>query len=227
LAGGTVAGNLLVTGHLLASAGSDTGLYRLDVSGSLPTRLDTGSGTLPIANASGDTLTMAAIDTAITRLKMFSFGTNSTLAHYRANGTRALPTASAANEAIFSLGAFGYGTTGYSSAPRITMGCMSAEAWSDTAQGTFINFRVTAIGGIVTSEAMRIAPSGNLLLGTTTDSTYKLDVVGSSRISGSIGINGTAPPSKPTVSGSRGSNAALASLLTALASYGLIVDSTS
>ena len=32
---------------------------------------------------------------------------------------------------------------------------------------------------------------------------------------------------KPTVTGSRGGNAALASLLTALAGYGLIVDSTS
>jgi len=36
-----------------------------------------------------------------------------------------------------------------------------------------------------------------------------------------------APISKPTVSGSRGGNAALASLLTALANYGLIADSTS
>jgi hypothetical protein len=42
----------------------------------------------------------------------------------------------------------------------------------------------------------------------------------------SIGFNGTAAISKPTVSGSRGGNAALASLLTALANYGLITDST-
>ena len=34
------------------------------------------------------------------------------------------------------------------------------------------------------------------------------------------------PLAKPTVTGSRGSNAALASLLTALANYGLITDST-
>ena len=35
-----------------------------------------------------------------------------------------------------------------------------------------------------------------------------------------------APVAKPTVSGSRGANAALASLLTQLAALGLIVDST-
>ena len=36
-----------------------------------------------------------------------------------------------------------------------------------------------------------------------------------------------APIAKPTVTGSRGANAALASLLTALANLGLITDSTS
>lgn len=41
-----------------------------------------------------------------------------------------------------------------------------------------------------------------------------------------VGFNGTAAITKPTVSGSRGGNAALASLLTALANYGLITDST-
>lgn len=42
-----------------------------------------------------------------------------------------------------------------------------------------------------------------------------------------IGFNGSAAITKPTVTGSRGGNAALASLLTALATYGLITDSTS
>lgn len=43
---------------------------------------------------------------------------------------------------------------------------------------------------------------------------------------GNTGFNGTAPIAKPTITGSRGGNAALASLLTALASYGLLTDST-
>lgn len=42
-----------------------------------------------------------------------------------------------------------------------------------------------------------------------------------------VGFHGTTPIAKPTVTGSRGANAALASLLTALASYGLVVDSSS
>jgi hypothetical protein len=41
-----------------------------------------------------------------------------------------------------------------------------------------------------------------------------------------MGFNGTAAVAKPTVTGSKGANAALASLLTALASYGLVLDSS-
>jgi hypothetical protein len=44
---------------------------------------------------------------------------------------------------------------------------------------------------------------------------------------GQVGFNSTAPIAKPTVTGAKGSNAALASLMTALAAYGLITDSTS
>lgn len=46
------------------------------------------------------------------------------------------------------------------------------------------------------------------------------------KVSGNIGFNGTAAIAKPSVTGSRGGNAALASFLTALANYGLITDST-
>lgn len=44
---------------------------------------------------------------------------------------------------------------------------------------------------------------------------------------GNLGFYGTTATAKQTVSGSRGGNAALASLLTALAAYGLITDSSS
>ena len=44
---------------------------------------------------------------------------------------------------------------------------------------------------------------------------------------GNLGFFNTAETTKQTVTGSRGANAALASLLTALANYGLIVDSSS
>lgn len=41
-----------------------------------------------------------------------------------------------------------------------------------------------------------------------------------------VGFNGTAAITKPTVTGAKGGNAALTSLITALVNYGLITDST-
>ena len=49
---------------------------------------------------------------------------------------------------------------------------------------------------------------------------------GTLQVTGSIGFYNHAPAAKPTVTGSRGGNAALASLLTGLAGLGLITDST-
>ena len=57
--------------------------------------------------------------------------------------------------------------------------------------------------------------------------TGAVTVSGSLAITGNVGFYGTAVAAKPTVTGSRGSNAALASLLTALAGLGLLTDSSS
>jgi hypothetical protein len=57
-------------------------------------------------------------------------------------------------------------------------------------------------------------------------STMAASFNGSLRVNGTIGFNNTAPVARPTVSGAKGSNAALGSLITALAAYGLITDTT-
>lgn len=73
--------------------------------------------------------------------------------------------------------------------------------------------------------------AGNLLVGTTTDG---MTAGGSLAIAKDlahrgtlVGFFNTAPAAKPTITGSRGGNTALASLLTALATLGLITDNTS
>ena len=75
-----------------------------------------------------------------------------------------------------------------------------------------------------------------------TSSTYHLKVTGPAQVTGLINIGGniehtssgaaigffnSTPNTKQTVTGSRGGNAALASLLSALANYGLVTDSSS
>jgi hypothetical protein len=55
---------------------------------------------------------------------------------------------------------------------------------------------------------------------------YDFDCNGFAMFRNNIGFHGTAPTAKQTVTGSRGGNAALASLLTQLAAKGLITDGT-
>lgn len=62
--------------------------------------------------------------------------------------------------------------------------------------------------------------------GSNTDAVVITAKTGTMTLIGPLGINGSAAPAKPTVTGAKGSNAALGSLLTALASYGFITDST-
>jgi hypothetical protein len=74
-----------------------------------------------------------------------------------------------------------------------------------------------------------VAPTGKgVYLGVNASLTTGLliSASGAGGFTGGFGINGVSPIAKPTVTGSRGGNAALASLLTALASYGFITDST-
>jgi hypothetical protein len=61
--------------------------------------------------------------------------------------------------------------------------------------------------------------------GATVDTTGRITAA-SLQVTGNVGFYGGVPTTKPTVTGSRGANAALASLLTALAGLGLIVDSS-
>lgn len=99
-----------------------------------------------------------------------------------------------------------------------------------TPAGTVQRIRVKAGGTGVAplllstgSLGLNIAPGsggGNLQL-LSADLTTKVSLSNTG-----LGFNGTAPVAKPTVTGSKGGNAALASLLTALASMGLITDSS-
>lgn len=69
-------------------------------------------------------------------------------------------------------------------------------------------------------------PSGVRLYGTASNTAVEALATGASGASPTIGFLGASRTTRPAVTGSRGGNAALASLLTALATLGLITDST-
>ena len=92
---------------------------------------------------------------------------------------------------------------------------------------TFDRFSVTAAGAIDFGPGSG-GPDTNLYRNGAnilrTDDNYQ--VGGYLEVQGNLGFYGTASITKPTVTGSRGGNAALASLCTALANLGLITNST-
>lgn len=97
---------------------------------------------------------------------------------------------------------------------------------------TAITSTVSNLYGIyVGTSTMKNYFAGSVLVGTTTDG---MTAGGSVAIAqdlahrgSKLGMFNTSPTTKQTVTGSRGGNAALASLLSALAAYGLITDSSS
>ncbi|MFN0088660.1 MAG: BppU family phage baseplate upper protein [Acidimicrobiales bacterium] len=145
------------------------------------------------------------------------------------------------------------GTGGASSALNVTSSNASFSTMQlsgvETTTGT-LKLTHTGTGGDSTAAAVSLslagagtAAQGIFLTGATTGDLAKLvnnSVIqfsvaadGDTLIAGDlnhdgsgVGFYGTAPVAKPTVTGSRGGNAAVASLITALASLGLLTDST-
>jgi hypothetical protein len=67
--------------------------------------------------------------------------------------------------------------------------------------------------------------TNDIILRRTSGATFTLLATGA-KFDLPVGFNNTTPVAKPTITGSRGGNAALASLLAALAATGLLTDST-
>ena len=110
-------------------------------------------------------------------------------------------------------------------------------ATTPLATGTFTTVVTSGgaqIGSVVTGNAVRLLPGASgaatAVQAIGVDANVNLNIsaqgTGGVRIVSPVGFNNTVPVAKPAITGAKGSNAALASLLTALASYGLITDST-
>jgi len=158
----------------------------LDISGNLgigtasPTTKLTisANATVPSAGAlSGTNLWMVGAGAANHYLLMDNFASSPNFVGRRSQGTSGSPTAVGSGNNLVILGGFGYGSTGYSSGPRAEIRLVAAETWTDSAQGAYISFHATGIGTTALPERMRLDSSGNLLVGTTTNTNSSTLVV--------------------------------------------------
>ena len=142
---------LLITGKV--GIGITAPLVPLEVS------LNT-SGNLTTPTA-GTTARFTGADGSAARIEVASFGNYASYQLYRANGTDSSPSAFLINDEIGRISVRGYGATGYSTASRGSVSQYAAENWTDSAQGTYIGFRTTQAGTIVTSMVAKIDGKGH------------------------------------------------------------------
>jgi hypothetical protein len=112
-------------------------------------------------------------------------------------------------------------TTAGSPRWALILGDAGAETGSN-AGSDFSLARYNDAGGLIAGAPIAVSRS----TGGVTMSNGLTISAGGFGVTGNMGFNGAARMSKPAIAGSRGGNAALASLLTQLAAYGLITDST-
>lgn len=120
-------------------------------------------------------------------------------------------------DGLFRYGADGQVTIGGHAAGALELG----KQGRSSASTPFIDFHSST--NDIDYDVRIIASGGSATVG---QGLLTLTAGGGVKISGAVGFNNTSPLAKPTVTGSRGGNAALANLLTSLANYGLITDSS-
>jgi len=118
-------------------------------------------------------------------------------------------------------------TAGYG----ITVGAGHTVAFAGSSTTAHISYNdqyvisdtALSVGGVVSNNALLVTP------GSTTSTAIRIAASGSAGItfSGNLGFFASASPAaQQTVSGAKGGNTALGSLIAALAAYGLIIDTT-
>jgi hypothetical protein len=96
------------------------------------------------------------------------YGNNSALISRRANGTHVSPIAVGADNTLFFLGGYGHTGTAFPVGSNVAIRFKTSQAFSPTANGTYISFFTTANNTTSLLESMRIENNGNVGIGTTT-----------------------------------------------------------
>jgi len=103
----------------------------------------------------------------------------------RAGGTAAAPTAVPNNYGLNEYTFWGHDGTSVGQA--YSMMTRTSETWTPTAHGIYTTFNTVITGSTALTERMRFSGNGNILIGTTTDAGYKLDVNGTARLGANNG----------------------------------------
>jgi hypothetical protein len=200
LIGGEITGQLQVDDNVRIGATVDAG-FRLDVAGTGRINLPTAAiGVSPFLITNGaPAVPVAAIHPAALALltnsgatgaawQMLSFGNaGPTFVGSLARGSAGAPTAVTTDSALLGIWGSGFDGTGWAYGTNIFL--RAAEPWTPTAHGSYLAFGGTSTGATALLEWMRLR-NGNLLIGSTVDAGYRLDVTGTAHVLGAVTLDG-------------------------------------
>ncbi|MDO8616236.1 MAG: fibrinogen-like YCDxxxxGGGW domain-containing protein, partial [Dehalococcoidia bacterium] len=113
------------------------------------------------------------------------YGATATVRERRANGTAAAPLPLLSGNIIGAHSFTGYGASGFPPEPTAAMRAGAAENFTDSAQGTWLDFTTTPIGSTTPVTRMKIAADGRVGMGTT-EPDYQLQVDGKDQSSARV-----------------------------------------
>jgi hypothetical protein len=134
---------------------------------------------------------VGSVEGLATRFTVDGFAAPAQLIFRRADTTAASPSAIQSGDLIGRFGAWGYGSTGYSTYTTANIDFGADQTWTDSAQGSRITFSTSVNGSAAFPvERMRIDNAGNVGIGTSPASGNKLDVYGNTNVTGNLTASG-------------------------------------
>jgi hypothetical protein len=138
------------------------------------------NNTTPSAAASLDIINTTG---ATQRIVQTGYGGQVGMRGRYANGTLGSPTAATAGNILSFISGMGYGASTFPTTSTAAVNIVANETFTNTSNASYIQFSVTPTGSVTTAEAARVNSTGNVLIGTTTDSgTQKLQINGNSNV---------------------------------------------
>lgn len=148
------------------------GAHRLGIGTSAPDApltINKNAVTTPPTLVGNPAIHAVGVDAASNDILLDSFGGSPVFNGRRAEGTLALPTATAAGSTLFQLSGFGHDGSSFTALTKVAVVLAADELFSGSAQGTRIAFLTTKNTTTTRTEAMRINNSGGVGIGTTVD----------------------------------------------------------
>jgi len=125
-----------------------------------------GIGTQPATNAVLDIVNNSGSTKAI---QTTGYGSNVGFRARYANGTLGSPTATLSGNILSFFSGRGYGTSQFAASSTGAININAAANFTNISMPTSITFSVTPVNSVTSAQAMEIAPTGNVLIGTATD----------------------------------------------------------